>query len=115
MAAQMGLSVIPATITAGTSLSVEVDLGAGLLVGVYVPADWTAANITLQASPDGILFGNMFTYQGAEVVFVAAAGQFVGIDPALLKGARAIKVRSGTSVSPILQVSQANLQLVTSL
>ncbi len=113
--AQMGLSVVLATIAASSNISAEVDLGAGRLVGLYVPSGWTAANITFQVSPDGVNFGNMFSYLGAEVIFVAVPGQFLAVDPTLWKGARAIKVRSGASGSPVTQASQVVLQLVVSL
>lgn len=114
MAAQMGLSVIPGSIASGQSLSPEVDLGAQYLVGLYVPSNWTSANITFQVSPDGVNWGNMFSYLGAEVTFVAVAGQFLAVDPTLWKGARAIKVRSGTSGSPVNQSATVALQLVVS-
>ena len=115
MAAQMGLTVVNATIAASGTITPEADLGTGYLVGMYVPSGWTAANITFQVSPDGVNFGNMFSYLGAEVTFVAVAGQYLAADPTLWKGARAIKVRSGTSGSPVTQTSQVVLQLVVSL
>jgi len=115
MPAQMGLTNITAIIAASGSLSSEVDLGATYLVGLFVPSGWTSANITFQVSPDGVNFGNFFSYLGAEVAFVAVPGQYLGVDPTLFKGARAIKVRSGTSGSPVTQSSQANIQLVCSL
>ena len=48
------LNTIPATIAASGSLSGEADLYPGILVGVWMPAVWTAASITFQTlSPDG--------------------------------------------------------------
>ena len=114
MPAQMGLNTTSATIAASGNLSPEVDLGAQVLVGLYVPSSWTSANITFQASPDGVNFGNLFSYLGAEVTFVAVPGQFLAVDPTLWRGARAIKVRSGTSGTPVAQTSQVTLQLVVS-
>ena len=113
--AQIGLNVFPAVIAAGGTITPEVDLGAFYMVGLYVPSNWTSANITFQASPDGVNFGNMFTYLGAEVTFVAVAGEFLAVDPTLWKGARAIKVRSGTSGTPVAQSAQVTLQIVGSL
>jgi hypothetical protein len=115
MASQIGLSTVSAVIAASASLSAEIDLGAQYLVGLYVPSNWTSANITFQVSPDEVNFGNMFSYLGAEVTFVAVAGQYLAVDPTLWKGARAIKVRSGTSGSPVNQTAQVTLQLVVSL
>jgi hypothetical protein len=112
---QIGLSTIPAVIAASGSLSAEIDLGAQYLVGLYVPSNWTSANITFQVSPDEVNFGNFFSYLGAEVTFVAVPGQYLGVDPTLWKGARAIKVRSGTSGAPVTQTAGVTLQLVVSL
>lgn len=115
MAAQMGLYVVNATIAASGTITPEVDIGPGTLVGIYVPSGWTSAGITFQVTPDGVNFGEMYTSAGVEVTFTVAAGQFIAVDPTIWKGARALKVRSGTSASPVTQTSQVVLQLVASL
>ena len=116
MPAQMGLIPISAIIGAGVSLSAQVDIGPGQLVGMLIPAGWTAASITFQASPDGgQTFGNLFSAAGVEQTLTVAAGQFIAIDPTLWKGVRSIKIRSGTSAAPVNQAAQANLTLVTQL
>jgi len=116
MAAQMGLSNTTATIAATASLSPQVDIGPGRLVGLLVPSGWTAANITFQASPDGgVTWGNLFTSLGAEVTVVAVAGQFNAIDPTYLQGVVSLKVRSGTSGSPVAQTAAVAVTLVTKL
>lgn len=114
MAAQIGLSVIPAVIAINGNISAEVDLGAQFLVGVYVPSGWTAATMTFQASPDGTNFGELFTYAGSELSLAAAASLFIAVDPTQWKGIRALKVRSGTSASPVTQLAAVTVQLVVS-
>jgi hypothetical protein len=108
------LSSVPATIAASGSLSGEADLYPGILVGVWMPAVWTAAPITFQTlSPDGSTWLELYNYPGAEVTLNVAAGQYITIDPTQWKGVTAVKVRSGTSASPVAQSAQAIVNLVT--
>jgi hypothetical protein len=105
-------STVTAAIAAGQSLSSQVNLGEQTLVGVFVPSGWTSANMTFEASPDGgTTWGNLFSYLGAEVVFVSIAGQFLAVDPTLWKGVYSLKVRSGTSASPVNQASAVSVTL----
>lgn len=116
MPTQIGILSQSVAIGAGQSLSGEIDLGAAKLTAIFVPSGWTAANLTLQASPDGgVTWGNLYTDAGAEVTFVAAAGQMIAIDPTRLRGINCLKLRSGTSGTPVNQVSAANLTLIASL
>jgi hypothetical protein len=108
------LNSVPATIAASASLSGEADLYPGVLVGVWMPATWTAASITFQTlSPDGSTWLELYTYPGAEVTLNVAAGQFIAVDPTQWKGITSVKVRSGTSASPVNQSAQAIVNLVT--
>lgn len=105
---------IAATIAASGSLSSEVDFGIGTLVGIAMPAAWTAAALTFQVSTDGgITFNEMTTSAGVAVSFTAAAGQYIAVDPTLWRGVNAIRVRSGTSGAPVAQGVQAILTMVT--
>ena len=49
----MSLVQTAVTISNGQSLSPQANLGNKLLVGIQMPAVWTAAALTFQASPDG--------------------------------------------------------------
>ena len=103
-----------ATIAASASLSNEADLWPGTLVGIWMPAAWTAASMTFQAlSPDGSTWLELYTYAGAELTLTVAAGQFIAIDPTQWKGISSVKVRSGTSASPVNQTAQAIVTLIT--
>lgn len=106
---------IPAVIAAGQSLSGEVDIGSAYtLVGIWMPAAWTAASLTFQVSPDGgTTWLEHYNAAGIETIVTVAAGQYVALDPALWRGVSALKIRSGTSASPVNQVAQATLNLVT--
>ena len=111
-AEQIGLATFTATIASGQSLSAEVDLGANILLGIAMPAAWTAADLTFQVSPDGGVTWLELQTTSAAVDFKAAAGQFIGVDPTALRGFNALKVRSGTSASPVNQSATAVLTLV---
>ena len=118
MAAQMGVSLISVTIASGQSLSAQVDLGANVLTGIYLPSGWTAANLTFQVSPDGgTTWFEHYSYAGSETIYglSGGAGFYVAIDPTLWKGIYSLKVRSGTVASPVVQSSSVALQLVGKL
>lgn len=103
-------------IASGNSLSNAVSLSTALLCGVVMPAAWTSANLTFQASIDGgVTFNNVFDDAGNELTMTAAAsryivlaniGQWIGFGPNTQ-----IKLRSGTSGSPVTQGSDRVIQL----
>jgi len=99
-----------ATIAAGAALSQAMYLGHGVLVGIQMPAAWDAANLSFQASADGITYQDVYDFQGAEVVVQAAAARFVTIDE--FQGAPWIKVRSGTTGSHVNQTLDSALILI---
>lgn len=114
MAAQMGRSLIPVTIASGQSLSPQIDIGPYKLVGIYLPATWTAANMTFQVSPDGgATWYEHYLYNGVETLVgnSAGAGVFLAIDPTILGGVVSLKLRSGSLASPVVQASAVTLQL----
>lgn len=113
MALPIDIEVIDAAIAGGVSLSPEVPLGAKTLVGVAMPAAWTAASITFQVSPDGgTTWLDLVDSSGSEVAITASANQFVQIDPAVWRGINMVKVRSGTSSAPVNQGADALVGLV---
>ena len=113
------IEYLTATIASGQSLSASVSLGEKTLVGIVMPAGWDAADLTFQASADGSTFGELNTSDQAAADAVAAvqvhspaAGQFIGLDPARLKGVAIVKLRSGTSGTPVNQTATRALTLV---
>lgn len=90
-----------------------VNMGGRVLTGIYMPASWTTASLTFLASRDGTNFVPMFDSGGTEVAITAAASAFVAIRPTAWFGAlRYLKVRSGTSASPVAQGADRTLILV---
>jgi hypothetical protein len=106
---------IPAVIPAGQALSGYVPVNPRTIVGIRVPSGWTAANISLQASYDGgTTFDEFGNAAGLFAITVSGTtGEFIGLDPNIFQGVTGIIVRSGTFASPVNQVSQATLQVVT--
>lgn len=90
-----------ATIANGASLSNAVQVGGGLLARISMPAAWTTANLTFQTSFDNITFQDLYDDQGNEVTAVAVTAHDVLMTA--YGGFTFLKVRSGTSGSPVNQ------------
>lgn len=103
MTALTGTIVYSATIANGASLSDAVGMENIILTGVIMPASWTAANITFQASVDGVTFNNVYDSLGNELTVTAAASRYIAIDPSVYAGMKYLKVRSGTSSAAVNQ------------
>lgn len=91
------------TIANGTSLSPAEDLAGHLLVGFALPAAWTTADLTFLVSPDGVNYFNLVDGAGTEVKVVGVPSSYAVVDPRTFSGIRFIKVRSGTSGTPVNQ------------
>jgi len=101
------------TISNGTSLSSAIDFGASTLFGIQIPSSWTTANLTFQASADGVTYGNLYDSTGTEVTVTAAASEFIVFaSPAPWLGIRYLKIRSGTSGTPVNQAADRALLAV---
>ncbi len=101
-----------AVIAITTSLSAAVNLAGYALCGIIMPTAWTAANLTFQASHDNTTYNNVYTSNGIEKTVVAAVSEFITIDPIDFIGVEWLKVRSGTSGTPVNQAAAATLILV---
>jgi hypothetical protein len=101
-----------ATIANGASLSGAVNLSGWTLIGIDMPASWTAANLTLQASVDNSTWDNVFDSLGTEVTITAAASRFILLNPADFVSVRYLKVRSGTSGTPVNQGGARTITLI---
>lgn len=115
---------IPVRILAGASLSGEVNVGPGAIIGIMMPAAWTAAGIALHAlvipkvGATAEVFGAVQDEAGADFVLAAGplANEFVALPPTKqLRGMGRIRVLSGTIAVPVNQVAQADFFLVVVL
>ncbi len=108
-------TITAAVIPAGQAVTPFIPLAPKTLVGLQIPNGWTAANISLQASYDGgttlVEFGNA---AGLFAITVpGTTGEFIGLDPNIFRGVTGIVIRSGTAASPVNQVSQATIQVIS--
>lgn len=109
------------TIAIDTSLSAALPLGGSntwgeyqgnTLFGIEMPGVWTTANITFQASADGVEYQNVYDQYGTELVITAAAARFILVSPSTFAGMRYLKVRSGTTGTPVSQAAERVVKLV---
>lgn len=96
-------AVLPVTIANGASLSGSVYVNERTVVGLEMPAAWTAASITFQASQDDTTYNDVYDNDGTELTVTAAASRYIILSPAKFVGAKYLKVRSGTSGSAVNQ------------
>lgn len=99
-----------AVIANGESLSAAFYVGAGKLTSVQIPSSWTAATITFQGSLDGTNFFNVVDGDGNEVEYQADASRLIPIQP--FEGANWMKIRSGTSGTPVNQGAARTLNML---
>lgn len=110
---------VSVTIANGASLSGAADLtafadqGYPKPIALLMPAAWTSAAITVQASEDGSTFYNVFVQGGTEYTLTTPlASQYIILTPGDLRGANYIKIRSGTSGSPVNQGAARTIQIL---
>lgn len=107
------LEAVPVTISSGQSLSAAADLGGLRLFGIVMPSAWATANLTFQMSHDGgSTWSNVYDASGNELTATAGTSRFIALDPANFAAVTMLKVRSGTSGTPVNQGADRVLQLV---
>ncbi len=109
------LATVTATIASGASLSGAADLGTGRLVGLIMPAAWTTAAITFQGSADGANYFDLYddNIERAIASGSALASRFIALPIADWLMIRSVKLRSGSSASPVPQGADRAITLVT--
>jgi hypothetical protein len=97
----------------GESLSNAVDLHGFALLAIQMPAAWDAADLTLQGSADrGVTFDDIYDEYGSEVTVQATVSRYIVLSPQLYYALDQIKVRSGTSGTPVNQGADRTLKLL---
>jgi hypothetical protein len=103
------------TILNGASLSNAIALDNRTVVAIILPSAWTAASITFQASVDGTNYFNVYT-QTTELSATVGASYFVVLPRTTgLESARYIKIRSGTSATPVNQSADRVISVISVL
>ncbi|MBI4906602.1 MAG: hypothetical protein HY820_23435 [Acidobacteria bacterium] len=107
------LSRVTTSIASGQSLTGSIDLKDHPLIAIEMPASWTAATLTFQGSSDGTTWKDVFNMEGDEFTIQAAASRYIVLSPFEFQWARYIKIRSGTTGTPVNQGAARTLVVVT--
>lgn len=105
-------NVLSVTIANGTALSGAANVQGRDVVGIIMPAAWTAAAITLRASGNGVDFADVFSTGGTEVNYTVAASRYIPIEAGTLSGMQALILRSGTAGVPVNQGGERAIGVV---
>ena len=100
------ISRLTATIANGASLSDALTLNGSKVAVIEMPAAWTAAPLTFQASMDGSNYFNVYDDSGDEVYVIVDINRRVYITIDALSQQKYIKLRSGTAVTAVNQGAQ---------
>lgn len=95
----------------GAAVSNSTELGAFRSFSIQMPAAWTAASLTFQGSIDGTTFYDVYDIAGNELVVTAAASRII-VDIPELSTLRYLKVRSGTTGTPVNQGAERTLTII---
>jgi hypothetical protein len=96
-------TIATATISAGTSISSNVNLSAGAVVMIIMPAQWNPANIGFLVSVDNTNFYDLVDARGAEILLPVVPSAAIMIDPSFTQAALQIQIRSGQGRLPVIQ------------
>jgi hypothetical protein len=98
-----------AAIASGAALSESLRLNNGNLVGLILPATWTEADVTVQASRDGSTWHDVYDAEGTELTVVGTAGAWMLFPAGAFNGIEFIRFRSGTTATPVNQEAARTL------
>lgn len=114
MAVASRLSTIAAVIPSGaTGQSAAVDLTGFAVTGIVMPATWVAAGITMLTSDaEAGTFLPVHDAAGTEMLITVAASRFVALSPDATSSLRWVKLRSGTTATPVDQTAERALTLI---
>ena len=83
------------------------------LAAIIMPAAWTAADITFQVGPTAAALANLHDSTGAEVTLTVTVSHYVPLPKNIANSARFLRLRSGTSGTPVTQLAAREIILVT--
>jgi len=107
---------VDAAISNGGSLSAAVELTEGQLVGVLMPAAWTAAALSFDGSHDGSTYAPVYGADGevkiASTHISTSERRLFWLDPINFLGVKAVKVRSGLNGAVVAQGAARTVTLL---
>lgn len=92
------------TILSGASQSGIVDLGNDKLAGFIFPAAWDTADLTFLGSKDGVTFYPLYNESGETTVNITVGALYI-VRASNFFYPRYLKLRSGTSATPVNQTA----------
>ncbi|MGV8131611.1 MAG: hypothetical protein ACP5N7_05935 [Candidatus Pacearchaeota archaeon] len=105
-------TISTAVIDSNVAVGDSIDLADDRLIAIIIPSTWTTANLTFLASLGNGVWYNIYTYDGTELTYTAAASRWLIVKPIDFAGIRYLKIRSGTSGTPVLQADDRDVSLV---
>lgn len=102
--------IVTALINSGTSITSDINTAGLMAMGVSIPSEWDAANLTVLVSSDlGATYQPMYDGNGNEYTITAAANEYILLDPSVFGVIRYFQFRSGTAGTPINQTANRSL------
>lgn len=101
------------TIASGASLSSALSLDTQRVIAISMPATWTTANLTFQASSDGTTYKDIYLEDGTELNYSASASRYILCKPVHFAGVKFLKLRSGTSETAVNQAGDRTIRVIT--
>lgn len=112
------IDIVDVVIPSGGSLSPAVNLGGRILIGVTLPETWTAAAVTFEgatSTDSAATFKDVYDGSTGTLTEVstgsASGGEMIAMRGDQFGSALQIKVRSGTSGTPVNQAADRTVQL----
>lgn len=100
-------------ITAGGSLSSEIDLGGYNFAAIQMPTAWTAGIVSIEAAlTSGGTYQKVLLTTGGQLIFTAAAASVCLMLGSMLMPLRFVKVRSGYTTTAVAQTAGATLSFI---
>ena len=106
------IRTLQATIPINTALSNALSIDGDVLCEIQMPATWTTAHVTFQTSPDGVNFQDLVDTSNAEVDLTVTQAKNRRVNPDLYHGIVYLRLRSGTTATPVNQAAARVLTLV---
>ena len=103
------LDNLAVVIESGAAVTAAIELKLRHLVAILLPDTWTAANISLQGSYNGVDFFDIHDEDGEYVNDQAAADVMLSIAPEIAAGCSHIIIRSGVKATPVNQAAERAL------
>jgi hypothetical protein len=107
--------IITATIASGESLSAAIDLEDYKFIAFIFPSGWTTAALTFKGSHDNGVFFDIYDNAGAEISLTVSGMKCIVLTPTVqqeLEPIRFIKLRSGTTASPVAQGAAREIKVL---